>query len=145
MMGSFFLGQEVAWKSQSQGYWKEKRGKIVAVVPPGMSPEEGMPAGCRLNNPGGRRHHESYLVQIGARSILYWPLVSALSRGSGATMKVIGSISLGTEGSSNIAPSTMELIERLESRVQELEGRVTDLERYRGVGSCHEDQGNRGG
>lgn len=38
-------GDIVTWESQAQGSWKEKRGTVVAVVPPGESALGWVPAG----------------------------------------------------------------------------------------------------
>lgn len=93
MSGTFLVGDEVKWTSQSAGYWKMKRGVVAAVVPP-MRPTNvrlGLPP-CFL---GGRldqyrlrfdvlgRDHETYLVVVPNESgrgkpALYCPIVKHL-------------------------------------------------------------------
>jgi len=91
-MGAFKVNDEVSWRSQSLGFWKEKRGIIVAVVPARMSPKKYIDAiielhkGHVVRTDGGGllRNHESYLVFVEpsgmsqAKSKLYWPVVSQL-------------------------------------------------------------------
>lgn len=75
----FKVGDYVEWESQSAAYWKVKRGMVVAVVPADVHPNRVLPAGYILKNPGMRRDHESYLVQVGPRAVrLYWPRVKHL-------------------------------------------------------------------
>lgn len=40
-----FIGKEVQWTSQAQGFRKEKRGKVIAVVPAGANIWEYIPKG----------------------------------------------------------------------------------------------------
>lgn len=67
---SFALGNWVTWKSQANGYWKEKTGKIVEVVPARARPNS------KIKEPGLSRQEESYVVKVGSQ--LYWPRVSGL-------------------------------------------------------------------
>lgn len=81
-MSKFKKGDIVVWMSQSGGFTKEKTGIIVAVVPPQTPAGTCLPQGCKSNSSlgyGFSRDHESYLVQIGKSSRLYWPLVKNLS------------------------------------------------------------------
>ena len=107
LMGSFFLGQEVTWKSQSAGYWKEKKGIIVAVVPPNMDPVKFIPDGYQAKGLGFHRDHESYLVRIGNRISLSWPRVSALLRGAGGSVEFVVNI-----------PSLQNRIAELEAKAE---------------------------
>ena len=73
-------GDIVVWTSQSQGVDKTKEGVVVAVVAAGHHPFSCLPSGMRIVNPGGPRKHESYLIQVGTRKNLYWPVVSLLKK-----------------------------------------------------------------
>lgn len=81
-MEDFKKGDIVAWTSQSHGSWKPKQGVIVAVIPKNKHAQPYLPAGTKLND--GQmwvtRNHRSYLVRVGRRSMLYWPLVKDLRR-----------------------------------------------------------------
>jgi hypothetical protein len=85
-MEKFQIGDLVAWDSQSQGSWKEKRGTIVAILPAMTWPHEGLasiPLPARLMFDGKfPRDHESYFVAVkpSERSIyrIYWPRVASL-------------------------------------------------------------------
>lgn len=78
----FAVGSRVMWMSTSNGSTVKKWGTVIAVVPAGTEPRSALnqiPArGFRLDVPGRNRDHESYLVQVGARKLLYWPRVSLL-------------------------------------------------------------------
>jgi len=88
-MSTFTVGDKVAWASQSAGTEKRKTGEVVAVLRPGEDPLRNPQCDpgpfCATHRFGGGmpRKHESYviLVQEGNRRILYWPRVSALSKG----------------------------------------------------------------
>jgi hypothetical protein len=82
------IGSIVKWSSQAAGCWKEKQGKVVAVVPARD------PLGCfvgpfndthrfRLGKYAFCRNAESYLVEVPApgkgKPSLYWPLTSKLT------------------------------------------------------------------
>lgn len=87
------VGDRVRWTSQSQGYRREKRGEVVAVVPPGVHPcvawnrfEAGefrispLFSSASYSLP---RNHESYLIAVPTKTgrgkaRLYWPVVSLL-------------------------------------------------------------------
>lgn len=73
----FKLGDEVTWKSQSQGAWLTKTGTIVEVVAINNHPNRER-FSCLYTGAGVgfARKHESYVVQVGRR--IYWPRVSAL-------------------------------------------------------------------
>ena len=77
MATKFEVGRTVVWRSQAQGLWKMKVGKIVEVVPQGERPSrqrfEILYKGAGV---GFSRKHESYVVMVGSRP--YWPRVSAL-------------------------------------------------------------------
>ncbi len=71
-MNTFKVGDEVIWKSQAAGSWKEKVGEVVYVVPKGNKiPKKFSPDGT-----GWPRSHVSFVVMVGKK--LYWPRVSAL-------------------------------------------------------------------
>ena len=86
---AFKIGDLVKWKSQSQSYWKEKTGRIIAIVQPGVIPWD-----CRnklydrtkyhRQFDGYGRHEVSYLVSVEtgpkAKPKLYWPKVSKLEK-----------------------------------------------------------------
>ena len=85
------IGDMVAWKSTSNGVEKEKRGKIVNIVPPHKGPlkyiveakEETGAAFSSSAGPGMSRDHESYVVHVPAKTdkgkgTLYWPKVRNL-------------------------------------------------------------------
>lgn len=40
MSNRFAIGTEVMWNSQSQGYWKVKKGTVIAFVPAGAHPKD---------------------------------------------------------------------------------------------------------
>jgi hypothetical protein len=74
------IGTTVKWGSQAGGFWTEKIGKVVAIVPPMTQVNERLRRAGengRLREPGMARDHESYVVRIGSK--LYWPRVSSLS------------------------------------------------------------------
>jgi len=75
------VGDTVKWRSQSQGRWTEKVGKVTHVVPPGKYPPVRIPGTCDPWN--GQmcsltRKQVSYVVRVGSKN--YWPRVSALVR-----------------------------------------------------------------
>lgn len=73
------IGDTVSWTSQAAGTTKRKTGKIVAVVPAGKDPALYVPKGLLINAwRGDERDHESYLVRVGNKKLLYWPRVSQL-------------------------------------------------------------------
>lgn len=79
----FQLDDEVTWASQAGGFIKVKTGKIVSVIPAGSHPHNhGMiPAGFKVKDLGSSLRKEiSYLVAVGKRKVLYWPLVSKLQK-----------------------------------------------------------------
>jgi hypothetical protein len=60
------VGDTVGWKSQAGGYWKEKTGTIVAVVPAKRFANDFVPEGFKVDSSSLMyRDHESYLVQVG--------------------------------------------------------------------------------
>ena len=85
------IGDIVAWRSTSNGVEKEKRGKIVNIVPPHKGPlkyiveakEETGAAFSSSAGPGMSRDHESYIVHVPTKTgkgkgTLYWPFVKKL-------------------------------------------------------------------
>ena len=77
------LGDKVYWTSQAQGFTKRKEGVIVAVVPMNQDPKDYVPQDAggvffQLKFPGGFRDHESYLIRVGKKRTLYWPLAKNL-------------------------------------------------------------------
>jgi hypothetical protein len=95
---SFKKGDPVIWKSQANGYTKEKRGTILVVVPPNTSPEKFLNIketnksySTRqmydirpMDGAGYYRSYESYIVEVkqpgNRKPKLYWPRVSFLRR-----------------------------------------------------------------
>lgn len=80
-MNKFCLGNKVKWGSQSSGFYTEKKGEIVKVLPAGKRPlpeyrKGGMKA-CGLS-----RDHESYIVKVQGKSGFYWPIVKNLKEGN---------------------------------------------------------------
>ena len=83
------VGSIVQWSSQAGGVWKEKQGKIVAVVPDQANPINSGAISSfrdthRIRLGGGMgRNGESYLVEVLApgkgKPSLYWPLTSKLT------------------------------------------------------------------
>lgn len=82
---TFSLGDEVQWSSQASGRTKEKRGKIVMVVEPGVLPVQQANAlgGSLQFDASSSRYHESYIVAVkrgsNRKDYLYWPHVKKLS------------------------------------------------------------------
>lgn len=84
-MSQFKLNDEVQWTSSSNAKTKQKRGVIVAVVPPRVSLNVPWEYRRMFDGMYGR-DHESYFVAVervgrkGQRlvTLLYWPRVSAL-------------------------------------------------------------------
>lgn len=92
-MNRYSVGERVTWKSQSNASMTEKRGEVVAIVPAGKYTADFIPTSWgevwNLSTVDGGsmpRNHESYLVLVrpergNAKPRLYWPRVSALTRG----------------------------------------------------------------
>jgi len=77
--GPFKVGDQVAWTSQAGGHEKTKTGTVRVVVPAVEFPTIRTPYGFSLYTDSNHaRDHESYLVQMGNRKRLYWPLVKHL-------------------------------------------------------------------
>lgn len=82
----FQVGDRVRWSSQSHAFRKSKRGRVLAVVPPGRDPDSCIRETLRSDFIPGRimfdgtvgRSHESYVVSVGNK--LYWPRVRHLER-----------------------------------------------------------------
>ena len=85
------IGDIVAWRSTSNGVEKEKRGKIVNIVPPHKGPlkyivEAKEETGASFSSTAGygmSRDHESYVVHVPSKTgkgkgTLYWPKVRNL-------------------------------------------------------------------
>lgn len=73
------IGSKVRWNSQAGGVWKVKIGTVVGIVPPEKDPRGFVPTGFIVKEAGwGGRDHESYLIQVGRRRRLMWPLVKNL-------------------------------------------------------------------
>lgn len=71
------IGEQVRWTSQSWGYFREKHGTVVAIVPPYRDPRAYIPYGYWMKRgEGANREHESYLIAVGKR--VYWPIVKKL-------------------------------------------------------------------
>jgi hypothetical protein len=79
MRMKFKIGNMVEWMSQSHGSWVAKMGMIVAIVPAYKRVGDHTPdVFTSPFSSGCPRDHESYLVQVGNRKLLYWPRVSVL-------------------------------------------------------------------
>lgn len=78
----FRVGDTVKWTSQAGGFTKTKQGTVVAVVPAKCAPRTCVPEGPFKVDKccGAPRDHESYLVRIGKRINLNWPVVTNLKR-----------------------------------------------------------------
>jgi hypothetical protein len=100
-MSCFKVGDNVSWESQAAGSLIRKKGKLVAVVPKGVSPRDTdfgkahnffmywgrtTTENYRIMFDGWPRNHESYLVEVPggktakATSKLYWPRISQLKK-----------------------------------------------------------------
>ena len=80
-MIAFIVGDLVEWTSQAAGHSKTKRGKVVAIVPKGVSPDSGFleKRGLfkySLQFDGWGRNHVAYLVLVGTK--LYYPRINHL-------------------------------------------------------------------
>lgn len=90
---SYFIGDKVTWSSQSAGFYKNKVGVVVALVPSRQSVNPVLAsAGIRgrIKNPGAARDHMSYVVRSEGR--LYWPRVNQLrplAEGEPAALKAL--------------------------------------------------------
>jgi len=83
----FTVGDLVEWRSQSNGHWKDKWGRVVGIVPAGVNRDEviktlpgrGNYAYDKLGN-GDARKQESYLVEasFGNKTFLYHPIAKHL-------------------------------------------------------------------
>lgn len=86
---SLKVGDEVEWSSQAGGFEQKKRGKVVAVVPPGIRPYNLLSA-MDLHNRNTHaidprsfgRKQESYIIEVPGKgkgaAKLYWPLIGRL-------------------------------------------------------------------
>jgi len=76
-----WVGDKVQWTSQSHGYHTTKIGTIMAIVSAGSRVMNCVPAGYCFRGipPYSPRNHESYLVQVGNSTRLYWPRVKNLT------------------------------------------------------------------
>lgn len=80
---SWKLNDKVKWTSQAGGYFREKRGVVVGIVPDNELPKSeyiNLPLRGETVCP---RLHESYVVaaRVGRfAQKLYWPRVSVLER-----------------------------------------------------------------
>ena len=78
------MGDCVRWISKSAGRETEKKGSVVAVVPPHAKPEDYIPEGMRRNSTNGYgkpRDHTTYLILVaGQGSRVYWPRVHVLQK-----------------------------------------------------------------
>lgn len=73
-MIAFRLGQMVRWTSQANGSAKEKRGRIVEIVPAGRLPDrERFSKLYSGSGIGSTRNHASCVVEVGSR--YYWPRI----------------------------------------------------------------------
>lgn len=86
-MPQFQMDQEVTWESGANIGWARKTGKVVAVIPPGMSFRAIHERLCKQHEcasawgGGLSRKEESYAVLVpgnGRKPTLYWPRTSAL-------------------------------------------------------------------
>lgn len=84
MMARFSPGDEVRWFSQAGGYWKEKRGTVVAYLPPGEAASEFVDRSEWSKITGGWTSTiERYLVRVqtGKAAYRYYtPRASVLER-----------------------------------------------------------------
>ena len=86
----FKIGDSATWISQANGCTKEKRGTVVFVIPPHVTPYRAVSDLREKFNAAAvdartlSRDHESYLVAVPAKKNgkprLYWPRVSSLSK-----------------------------------------------------------------
>jgi len=120
------IGDTVTWTSQSQGSVKTKTGTVVAVVPPKEDPMSLLPQGMKLDSWGLSRPRESYLVQVGKQTRLYWPR-------EGTLMKIEPAASvLGIANETGLTPRQLaeqraELLAALNGITKEFEGLTTGI------------------
>jgi hypothetical protein len=69
------VGEKVSWKSQANGHWTAKTGKVIEVVDAMAVPKKFK---GKKNGELPKRKHESYVVEANGQT--YWPLVSQLKR-----------------------------------------------------------------
>ena len=83
-MGKFNLCDKVTWNSSASGSMVTKTGEIVAVIPAHSHPTDGAENRYGYQNRTihlvQARDHESYLVRVGKRHRLYWPVVNKLHK-----------------------------------------------------------------
>lgn len=93
---AFKIGSKVKWKSQAQGSWIEKRGKIIAIVPAGQRVYNVLQSDIcasldaltakyslqAIDSRTGSRGVTSYVIEVAPKGKgkpkLYWPMPSAL-------------------------------------------------------------------
>lgn len=91
------VGQKVSWRSQASGYWKEKRGEVYLMIPPGRTLRDAIdialefkhlnPAAYELQTNAwdtGRKHW-SALIKVepqhkSQKIKLYWPRIGLLTK-----------------------------------------------------------------
>lgn len=85
IQNSIDIGCNVKWKSQSQGFWKEKEGEVIAIVQPNINASKYLPVGvsasrCKFDD---RSKNERLLVKVmgGAKGTIdyyYAPRISTV-------------------------------------------------------------------
>jgi hypothetical protein len=88
------VGDRVKWRSQANGNWREKKGTVVAIVPPLADAKSCIPpnAGYRMKKQktGVPRKTQSYLVNPdGYGTELLWPLVDRMELLTSAIAPVV--------------------------------------------------------
>lgn len=80
------IGCKVKWESQAQGSWKEKEGKVIAIIQPNMDIKKYLPKDTKISRCmfDGRSQNERLLVEVmgGAKKSLkyyYAPRLSAVN------------------------------------------------------------------
>ena len=80
------IGTEVSWVSQSQGFYKEKRGIVIAHLEPGQPVETVLPPGTKPQHIRGNRvsHYRRYVVAVrrpkGRVTYYYTPVAEWLEK-----------------------------------------------------------------
>jgi hypothetical protein len=118
---SFKVGDEVTWRSQANGNYSLKKGKIVIVVPAWVSPFSVLfntsYSDYRLKfAQRGWRSDESYLVAV--RTRLYWPHVRQLCKVNEQRVETSGYVAAEDGAKKTSAQLRAEAIAALSTCVQ---------------------------
>ena len=81
----FKVGELLEWGSQAHGNWRTKIGMIIKAIPAGLHPSDFLDQDelWKIDGPGQRRNHESYIVAIphaDKPTEFFWPKVGVLAK-----------------------------------------------------------------